>query len=154
MRRRTLLTAAIAAALPGLAAAQADQAQQNRRAPPPPITPENALERAFLAALDDPEERPEFRRLLLESPVVLAMANASPDAAPLELTFGALQLSPIFTSETRMNAVLGPAAPRRRMSGRQALMRLRGKNVVLNMMHTPMLTLEPEDVAEYLGSGQ
>lgn len=150
MLRRTLLTAAIAAALPGLAAAQEGEAQQNRRTPPPPITPENALERAFIAALNDPDQRPEFRSLLLTSQVVLAMANSSPESAPLELTFGDLQLTPIFTSETRMNAVLGPAAPRRRLTGRQALTRLRGKNVVLNMMHTPMLTLEPEDVAEYL----
>ncbi len=149
MLRRTLLTAAIAAVLPSLAAAQ--EAEQNRRSPPPPITPENALERAFLAALNDPDERPEFRRLLLESQVVLAMADSSPDSAPLELTFGALQLTPLFTSATRMNSVLGPAAPRRTLTGRQALTRLRGKNVVLNMMHTPMLTLEPEDVAEYLG---
>jgi len=128
------------------------QPPQQRRPPPgpPPITPENELERVFLAALEQEDARPQFRRLLMRSQVVLAMANNSPDSAPLEMTFGQLRPGAIFTSATRINAVLGPASARRAMTGRQALTLLRGKHVVINFMHTPMLTLDPPDVAEYL----
>jgi len=147
MHRRTLIAALVFAAAPAAAWAQGPAAQ---RTPPPPITPENELERVFLAALTDEDMRPEFRRLLLTSPVALAMANNTPDSPPLEMVFGDLRVGGIFTSVTRLNAVLGPASARRVMSGRQALTRLRGKHVVLNFMHTPMLTLDPPDVAQYL----
>lgn len=148
MQRRTFIVAALAAGAPPFGASA--QTAPARPAPPPPITPENELERVFLAALDDPEMRPEFRRLLMTSPVVLAMANNSPDSPPLELTIGDLRTAAIFTSPTRQNAVLGPASARRALSGRQALTLLRGKRVVVNFMHTPMLTLDPPDVAQYL----
>lgn len=149
MHRRQILSAALAlAAIPALAWAQG--AQTPPRTPPPPITPENDLERVFLAALADPDQRPVFRREFLTSQVSLAMANAERDSAPLELTFGQLQTGAIFTSANRQNAVMGPASARRLMTGRQALTRLRGKNVVINMMLTPMLTLEPADVTAFL----
>lgn len=153
LRRRRLLAAALAfAAAPVGAWAQGETGVQ-RRQPPPPIAPENELERAFVAALTDEAMRPEFRRLLLASQVALAVANTAPDAPPRELRFGALSTGVIFTSATRMNAVLGPTAPRRMMTGREALSLLRGKNVVINLMLTPMLTLEPDDVETYLESG-
>ncbi len=147
MHRRTILTAAIAA-LP--AAAWAQTAQRAPRTPPPPIRAENELERVFLEALTDEAARPIFRRTFLASQVSLAMANAEADSEPLELSFGELRVGAIFTSPARQNATLGPASARRVMTGRQALTRLSGKNVVINMMLTPMLTLEPEDVAAFL----
>jgi hypothetical protein len=148
MQRRVFLATALAAALPSAALAQT--AVRPPRTPPPPITPENELERVFLEALRDESVRPIFRRTLLASQVSLAMANAEADSAPLEITFGQLRTGAIFTSSSRQSAVLGPASARRVMTGRQALTRLRGKNVVLNMMLTPMLTLEPEDVTALL----
>lgn len=147
MNRRALIAMLGFAALPASTWAQQQRAP---RTPPPPITPENELERVFLAALADAEARPMFRRTFLASQVSVAMTNAEADAEPLELTFGALRTGAIFTSTSRQDAILGPASARRVMSGRQALQRLRGKNVVINMMMTPMLTLEPEDVAAFL----
>lgn len=149
MLRRTFIAHAAAAALPAAAWAQAS-GQQPRGTPPPPIVPENELERVFLAALTEEDMRPEFRRLLMTSQVILAMTNNTPDSAPLELSIQTLRFGAIFTSATRQNGVLGPASARRAMTGRQALTRLRGKRVVINYMHTPMLTLDPPDVAEYL----
>lgn len=141
MRRRTFLTAAFFA-LPGLALAQQR---------PEMITPENALERAFLAALDDASQRDAFRDAFLNSQVAIAMASDSSDSAPREIQLReGLTAGAVFTSTTRLNAVLGPASARRVTSGRDALTRLRGKNVVLNFRLAPMLTLEPEDVAEWL----
>ena len=58
----------------------------------------------------------------------------------------------LFTSVGRLNSVLGPASPRVILTGRAALQRLRGKNVVLNMRLNPMLTLEPADIASYLAA--
>lgn len=146
MNRRALIAMLGFAALPASAWAQ----QQRAPRTPPPITPENELERAFLAALADAEARPMFRRTFLASQVSVAMANAEADAEPLELTFGELRTGAIFTSTSRQDAILGPASARRVMSGRQALQHMRGKNVVINMMMTPMLTLEPEDVENFL----
>ncbi|HRP11202.1 MAG TPA: hypothetical protein PLK37_09230 [Terricaulis sp.] len=153
MHRRTLIAALAGAALPPAAWAQAGgqpQQQSPPRSAPPPINPENELERVFLAALEEEDARPRFRQLLMRSQVVLAMANNAPDSPPLEMTFGQLRPGAIFTSATRMNAVLGPASARRVMTGRAALTRLSGKHVVINFMHTPMLTLDPPDVAAYL----
>jgi hypothetical protein len=144
MQRRLFLGALAASALPATVFAQSGA--------PAPIQPENELERVFVAALTDPDMRPVFRRELLRSQVSLAMANSAPDSAPLELTFGELRTGAIFTSTARQSSVLGPASARRVLSGRQALQRLRGKNVVINMRLAPMLTLEAEDVAAYLAA--
>lgn len=151
MLRRTLLTAfAATAALPGLGLAQTGDAPPQQRQAPPPIVPENELERVFLAALTDESARPEFRRLLMTSRIVLAMTNNEADSPPLQMTFGAVSPALIFTSETRQSAVLGPASARRILTGRQAFALLRGKHAVINFMHTPMLTLDPPDIAQYL----
>jgi hypothetical protein len=116
-----------------------------------PIEPANALERAFVAALDNEEMRPIFRRLLLESPVALALSSHAGDAPPLErpLREGATT-GFVFTSAARLASVLGAQAPRAVITGRAALQRLLGKYVVINFRLAPMLTLEPEDVARYL----
>lgn len=149
MRRRLFLTGALAA-LPGLAWAQ-DQAPQPQPEPPPLITAQNELERAFLAALHDENARAAFRREFLVSQVIVALESDAGDAEPREVQLGPERTAAaIFTSSTRMSGVLGPAAARRVMSGREALTLLHGKHVVLNYRLAPMLTLEPEDVAEWL----
>jgi hypothetical protein len=143
MHRRAFLIAGFAVSAPALAWAQNVSLR--------PITPTNELERVFVAALDDPTERPIFRRILLESQVALALVDDVPDAEPRLLDLGeGRQAGFIFTSNERLSTVLGPGVPRRIMSGRQAFERLRGKHVVLNWRLAPMLTLEPSDVESYL----
>ncbi len=152
MRRRSFVTAAFAAAaLPGLARAQATPAPAPTAPPPQPIQPQNALEYSFVAALTNAAMRPVFRRQLLESHLALALASADADAPPREIAIGeGVQAGLVFTSAARLESVLGPEAPRVILTGRAALERLRGKNVVVNARLVPMLTLEPDDVAHYL----
>jgi hypothetical protein len=116
-----------------------------------PIDPQNALERTFVAAVTDPSQRPVFRSQLLESQVVLALATSAADSAPREVPLRAgVSATLIFTSAARMDSVLGSSAPRVSLSGRDALQRLHGKNVIINPTLAPMLTLEPDDVAHWL----
>lgn len=154
MRRRLFLTALLSAAAPTLARAQTTAP----RAPPTPaaparITPETELERVFLAALADKSQRAAFRREFLASQIALAMASDASDAAPryVDLRPG-FSAGAIFTSASRLNGVLGPASARRVLTGRAALTHLRGRNAVLNYQLSPMLTLEPADVAAWLDS--
>jgi hypothetical protein len=160
MLRRTFVASVLAAA-PGLAFAQTTGA-----APAPgttgdivrrptglvqPIVPETELERTFLAAFSNEEMRTAFRRQFLESNVVLALASNATDAAPLERPLpGGQTATFIFTSAIRADSVMGPAAPRRTMTGRAALERVRGKYLVINYTLEPMLTLEPEDIDRFL----
>lgn len=155
MLRRTLLVSALGV-WPATAFGQTQQpaqppqrtAQQGER---PTITPENALEYAFVSALTNDSMRPIFRRYLLQTHVALALQSAEQDAPVRELrmrdgrTAGA-----IFTSEQRLRQVLGADAPHIIINGRAAFTRLAGKNVVINPGLVPMLTLEPPDVAAYL----
>jgi hypothetical protein len=171
MRRRTLLGAGIVTAVAG--AAHAQEAQEAEQAPVAapgislseaapsvsvaPIEPENALEYAFVSALTNEAMRPVFRRYLLDTHIVMAMTNARDNAEPLEVELqGGQRAVAVFTSATRINAVLGADAPRITLNGRAALERLNSKNVVINYRLIPMLTIEPEDVQRYLatpGSG-
>jgi hypothetical protein len=150
MLRRVFMTSTLAAlALP--AAAQTASAPPAQGLALRPIEPENALERAFVAALGNDEMRPVFRRLLLESPVALALASSAENAPPMEqpLREGATT-GFVFTSAARLSSIFGEQTPRAVIAGRAALQRLRGKYVVINFRLAPMLTLEPEDVARYL----
>jgi hypothetical protein len=147
--------AAAAALTPGALAqtpapaAQPDQ-QQSQLALRP-IEPANALEHAFVSALTNEAMRPIFRRQLLESYVALPMASSEPDAAPLEITLrDGVTASLVFTSVGRLDEIMGTQTPRIILTGRAALERLRGKNVIINARLMPMLTLEPEDVTRYL----
>lgn len=160
MLRRTLLVSALGV-WPATAFGQTQQpAQQPQPTTPqrtaqqgerPTITPENALEYAFVSALTNDSMRPIFRRYLLQTHVALALQSAEQDAPVRELrmrdgrTAGA-----IFTSEQRLRQVLGADAPHIIINGRAAFTRLAGKNVVINPGLVPMLTLEPPDVAAYL----
>lgn len=157
MLRRTILLAGLAGiATPVMAQtpeSAGDEQPAGVRLGPPPrpatITPQTPLERVFVAALTDPESRPEFRRLLLSSTMALALdaPGGEPRTVPIQ---GNRRAVAIFTSAQRLRGVLGPQAAFAELTGRQALTRLRGQNVVINFLLTPMLTLEPEDVAEYL----
>lgn len=149
MLRRIFLTSVLGAlALPAAAQVQGPPALNLSLRP---IEPENALERAFVAAFENEEMRPVFRRLLLDSPVALALASNAAEAPPLErpLREGATA-GFIFTSAARLSSVLGEETPRAVVAGRAALERLRGKYAVVNYRLAPMLTLEPEDIARYL----
>jgi hypothetical protein len=145
MHRRTLLlTAAVALAAPRLAAAQADM-------PALEIDPQNELEEVFVQAVDRRDLRAVFRRRLLQSRVVLALASNAPDSPPREISPSeGVHAGLIFTGTQRMDTVLGPMAPRVSLTGRAALERLRGRHVIVNAQLVPMLVLEPEDVAAYL----
>lgn len=154
MLRRTLLISAFGV-WPATAFAQAQQpatpTPAQRPNTPAQITPQNALEYAFVSALTNENMRPIFRRYLMETHVALALASAEDDAPVRELrirddfTAGA-----IFTSEQRLTQALGADAPHIMINGRAALTRLVGKNVAINPGFVPMLTLEPTDVAAYL----
>ncbi|QGZ94347.1 hypothetical protein [Terricaulis silvestris] len=157
MRRRTFVAAALAS-LPAIAHAQTET-------PAPPATPDTArpvsgepidpstpLEFAFVAGLDDARMRPIFRRYLLDTSVVLALAEG-PEPAPREVQVrNGFTAGAIFTTAARMDAVLGADAPRIILNGRAALERLRGKNAVINYRLIPMLTLDDEDIATYLAT--
>ncbi|MGD9966654.1 MAG: hypothetical protein AB7T59_09055 [Hyphomonadaceae bacterium] len=157
MRRRSFVIGLVAAAAPSLTLAQTGGNPQGgntaRRAQAleNPIVPETDLERTFLAAFSDESMRTAFRRQLLESQIVLALANNAPDAPPLERDLpNNNRAAFIFTSLARAEAVMGPAAPRRLMTGRAALERLRGKYLIVNYSLEPMLTLEPDDIERFL----
>ncbi len=150
MRRRTFVAAWLAGLIaPALAHAQTTPANQPRQRTP--IEPANELERTFIEALQHEESRPAFRRELLESQVALALSSNSPDAPPrqVELRPG-VRACLIFTSSARAAQVMGPAAPRVVLSGREALTRVRGTNVIININLSPSLVLEAEDVDDYL----
>lgn len=154
MRRRSFITAAVAAGLtPALARAQTTPAAPTVATPisEGPIEPATPLERAFVMAFTDQRMRPIFRQYFLDTSVALALADAEPDAAPLEVEIReGWRGGAIFTSAARIDAVLGADAPRIMLNGRAALERLRGKNAVLNYRLLPMLTLDSEDIATYL----
>jgi len=162
MHRRMFLTwMATAAAAPALAHAQTPPPRPiptpSRSPTPAPnaqptlITPQNELERSFIAALRNADARPLFRRELMVSQIAVAFVSNAPDAAPREVAVRpGLSACAIFTSVDRLNGVLGPTSGRRVMRGRDAFALLRGRHVVLNYQLAPMLTLEPEDVAQYL----
>ncbi len=156
MRRRTFIQAAGLVLLPGAAWAQTSTA--TTAAESPLITPANALESAFVYAFTHHGNGVDvFRHLLMTSQVAVAMANATPESPPLmvevsaEVTGGApFHGGAIFTSLDRLHTALGADAPSAMMTGRQALERLRGRSVVLNVHLAPVLTLEADDVARYL----
>ncbi|MEQ1491374.1 MAG: SseB family protein [Terricaulis sp.] len=163
MLRRTVLIGAVGAwpasglaqtttAPPQTAPASAprpETAQANQA--PPLMTPENALEYAFVSALTNPNMRPIFRRYLMETHVALALTSADDNSPPRTVRVrDGFTAGAIFTSEQRLTHALGADAPHIMINGRAALTRLVGGNVVINPGYVPMLTLEPTDVAAYL----
>jgi hypothetical protein len=150
MQRRTFLSAMLAA----LAASPAFAQPRQTPTALPVIEPQNALERALLAATDpgagDPE-RDAFRRLFLRSEVALALSSNSPDAPPAQIQPRAgYRTCLIFTSSARAPEVMGASTPRIVVTGRQALERVRGANVVININRRPFITLDAEGVEGFL----
>jgi hypothetical protein len=119
---------------------------------PQPIRPVNALENAFVAALTNPDMRPVFRRLFLDSQVALALETTGGDEARVRTVpiQNNVRAAAIFTTPERLRAILGDDAPFATLSGRDALARVRANNAAINFMWAPMLTLEPDDIANWL----
>jgi hypothetical protein len=154
MYRRRFVAASLAAiAVPAAARAQTEPASTTASPASTPglIEPQNALEQSFLNALNNEALRPAFRRQLLTSQVALAVVSRLPEAPPrqIELRPG-VQACLVFTSSARAAQVMGPMAPVLMLTGRQALRRVRGANVIININLAPALTLEPEDVQALL----
>ena len=149
MQRRTFLSAMLAAA-----AASPAFAQRPTPASLPIIEPQNALERALLAATDagaGDSERDAFRRLFLRSEVALALSSNAPDAPPAQIEPRAgYRTCLIFTSSARATEVMGANTPRLVVTGRQALERVRGTNVVININRRPFITLDAQGVEGFL----
>jgi hypothetical protein len=150
MRRRTFLTATLAA----LAASPAAFAQLQTPTALPVIEPQNDLERALIAATDvgaGEPQRDAFRRLFLRSNVALALSSNSPDAPPAQVEpRPGRQACLIFTSSARATEIMGADTPRIVLTGRQALERVRGTNVVININRRPFITLDAEGVEGFL----
>ncbi len=143
--RRTILGALAGAGFTAAAPAFAQSAFSLQ-----PIAPQNPLESDFLAAFESEAMRPVFRLRLLESQVSLALA-AGENPEPLQVTLAnGARAGILFTSEARLHSVLGASAPHVNLTGREALTRLRGGNAAINYRLIPMLTLEAEDVENFL----
>ena len=152
MRRRTFLTAVVAAV--AVAPAALAQNQAGPLASLPVIEPQNELERALIAATDPgagEAERDAFRRLFLRSDVALALSSNSPDAPPAQIEpRSGYRTCLIFTSSARATEIMGESSPRIVLRGRQALERVRGTNVVININRRPFITLDAEGVEGFL----
>ena len=150
MQRRTFLSAMLAA----LAASPAFAQLRPTPTSLPVIEPQNALESALLAATDPGSgeaERDAFRRLFLRSEVALALSSNSPDAPPAQVEPRAgYRTCLIFTSSARATEIMGAGTPRIVVTGRQALERVRGTNVVININRRPFITLDAEGVEGFL----
>jgi len=151
MRRRTFLTATAAALA---TASPAAFAQIRSPTSLPVIEPQNELERALVAATDPGSGEPErdaFRRLFLRSNVALALSANSPDAPPAQVEpRPGHRTCLIFTSSARATEIMGADTPRVMLRGRQALERVRGTNVVININRRPFITLDAEGVEGFL----
>jgi len=109
------------------------------------MTPENPLEQVLVAAATEPDARPTFYRLMLDSP--LYIINDDPEAsggpgnrmlrAGEQLMVSTVEIdgvshTPIFSSVARLRAVLESERTYLAMQGRNLLEILRGSHLVLN----------------------
>ena len=77
-------------------------------------------------------------------------ANA-PDAPPAQIEpRPGFPTCLIFTSSARVTEIMGASTPRVVLSGRDALERVRGTNVVININRRPFVTLDAEGVEGFL----
>lgn len=135
---------------PAAAAIAAPTAAQSPSAPAY-IEPQNSLEQSFISAVDNPDLRAAFRREFLESQVALALSSRDPSAPPREIDLpDGAKACLIFTSPARAAAIMGDDAPYVMLTGRDALERLRGTNVVINVNLRPYLLLDSEGVDGFL----
>jgi len=154
MLRRLFLLAAFAAAPAWAQTPSAPPAQAPAAAPQPELQayePNNALERAFIAAYQNETMRPAFRRQFLDSHVFVVMQSNAPDAQPrLAPMRGADRAAFVFTSPDLLDRRMGPETPRLALTGRAALQRLHANYVVIDVGYAPMLMLDPAGVAGFL----
>ena len=128
-----------------------------------PFIPENELERALVAAVNNPAVAPEFYRLLLQSDLlVLGTAQGQEDAsAKFALTPGGrlnlvpgvkdgAQFLPVFSSLRRMQDYVKQESKYISMSGRALLDLTRGAPVTLNPASDYGKQLTAEQVAQLL----
>lgn len=166
MRRRTFTTALLASfAAPGLAAAQTTNPPRAGGQNPAPnaapqtilIEPNNALERAFMAATEENAtevQRTAFRRLFLTSNVVLLVNTQAANAPPAQIPLpNGAEACLIFTSAERAQQAMQRQAPLVTLTGSEALTRVRGTNVIVNMNLRPRLFLDAEGVDGFLAAG-
>ncbi len=141
---------------PGVAApgVHANGAQSASTAPRSTIEPANALERAFVAAARQENQRAAFRHTFLDAQVALATVSTGANAAPRLVRLGpAGEACLIFTSDARATQIMGARSPRQMMTGREALQRLRGAHlVIININLDPYLTLDAAGVDAFLGA--
>lgn len=118
----------------------------------PLIEPDNDLERSFIQASDHESQRAIFRQEFLAAQVALALSSNTPEAPPASITAGAnhTRMGLIFTSSARMTEVMGENAPRAVVTGREALERLRGGNVMININLRPRLFLDAPGIEAFL----
>ncbi|MDX2276750.1 MAG: SseB family protein [Hyphomonadaceae bacterium] len=149
--RALLLAAAVMAAGPAVAQDPPAAATEQPASAPAYIEPTNALEQTFVAAVDNPDLRAAFRRQFLESQVALALSSRDPAAPPraIDLPNGT-KACLIFTSPARAAAVMGDDSPYVVLTGREALMLVRGTNVIINVNLRPFLTLDSEAIDSFL----
>lgn len=127
------------------------------------MTPENPLEEALVAASTQPEARPEFYRLMLESPLYLIDDRpadaARSDTKVLEqdtrlqlqvIDIDGVQHVPIFSSATRLHEATGGNRGHLAIQGREMLQMLRGAHLVLNPGAEFGKQFPPDEVAEML----
>ncbi len=152
MRRRTFLTATLAALAASPALAQQTQAPTTNVLPI--IEPQNALERALIAATDAGAGEPQrdaFRRLFLRSEVALVLSANAPDSPPAQIEpRPGYHTCLIFTSSARVTEVMSDGTPRIVLTGRQALERVQGTNVVINLNRRPFIVLDATGVEGFL----
>ena len=153
--RALLFVAAVLAASPAAAEDPPAAPAAQQAAAPDYIEPQNALEQTFVAAVDNPDLRAAFRRQFLESPVALALSSRDPSTPPREITLpNGVKACIIFTSPARAAAIMGDDSPYVMLTGREALTRVRGANVVINVNLRPYLLLDAEGVDGFLAIPQ
>jgi hypothetical protein len=119
------------------------------------FTPQNDLERSLIRAFDEPEHRPAFLKSVLEAELSLALMDPQDGrgggyAVP-EVTHDDLSFVPIFTSDSRVQAMFGDERLMVvRQSFRQILEQVDGANFVLNPGSDYGHELMAEDVAAML----
>lgn len=127
------------------------------------MTPENPLEHALVAAATEPDARPTFYRLMLESPLFTIDDNpATPAVDGVQTLAAGVQLhipsveiggvlhTPIFSSRTRLQAALDAERKYVAMQGRALLEIVQRSPLVLNPGSPYGKQFVPDEIAAML----
>lgn len=109
------------------------------------MNPENPLEQVLIAAATEPDARPTFYRLMLDSPLYIVNDNPvargnqgnrvlqpGEELVVSTLEIDGVEYTPIFSSLARLRAVLKAEGTYLAMQGRNLLEIMRGSHLVLN----------------------